>query len=203
MTIKPIASIDREIAIYHFRGLLQSLGYAWRGEPGMNAVASGKDTAERAVDAYLEFFAQHQDYVNFTTFPADGTTGMIAVTQIEFASMCVHHFLPYVGVAHVCYIPGKLICGLSKIVRVVMHYAHRPSVQEDLTSKIATFMWEQLKPKGVGVMIEAQHACIAIRGVCKPRHWTITCDTRGCFEESTVKNEFLSLIRGARGTQGA
>lgn len=149
----------------------------------------------RAVDALVEFLDKGEEHVDFTVFPSEGSTGMVAITHIQFASMCAHHVLPYVGLAHVGYIPDGKVCGLSKVVRVVDHYAHRLSIQEVLTSKIATFLWEQLEPKGVGVVIEAEHMCMAIRGVERPGHVTVTSDVRGCFEDVAVRSEFLGLVQ--------
>lgn len=197
MTIKRVAFIDAQTAVHHYREFLRAMGYDLE-DPSMSAEASGKDTATRAVRAYIEFFTKEQEYFPFTKFPNTDTQGMVVVTRIEFASMCAHHFLPYTGVAHVGYLPHESVCGLSKIVRVVDHYSHRPSIQESLTSKIATFLWEQLEPKGCGVVIEATHGCMSLRGVTRPGHMTVTSDVRGCFETPEVRAEFLSLIQQAK-----
>uniref|UniRef100_A0A6M3J1L3 GTP cyclohydrolase I n=1 Tax=viral metagenome TaxID=1070528 RepID=A0A6M3J1L3_9ZZZZ len=194
MTIKRTHPVDRLEAIAAYTDFLRAIGYEPEQIEGMCSGPSGRNTAVRAVDALLEFFEKEQEFFSFTTFPAEGARGMVAVTHIRFVSMCAHHILPFVGEAHVGYIPDKLVCGLSKIVRVVDHYAHRPSIQEILTDKIATFLWEQLQPKGVGVVVEAEHMCMAIRGVERPGHLTVTSDVRGDFEEVAVRNEFLSLV---------
>lgn len=198
MTIKPRRPICREEAIRAYRQFMEALGYDLESEPGFSSVASGKDTAVRAVDAFIEFLTRGQEHFQFTTFPADGTKGMVVITGIEFFSLCSHHMLLYNGVAHVGYLPDKRVCGLSKLVRAVDHYAFRPSIQEDLTSKIATFIEEQLEPKGCGVVIEATHGCMACRGVRRPHHRTVTADVRGVFEETAVRNEFHTLIQQSK-----
>lgn len=198
MTIKRAYEIDKAVAVWHFENFIRAMGYDMDNTPAMSAEASGKNTAERAVGAFVEFLTKEQEHFNFTMFPWSGPQEMIAVTHMEFSSLCVHHFLPYVGVAHVGYIPAKKVCGLSKIVRVVDHYAHRPSVQEELTAKVGTFLMEQLVPVGCGVVIEASHSCMSMRGVCRPGHITVTSDMRGCFETVEVRSEFLALIEGAR-----
>ena len=198
MTIKRVKPVNREKAIAHYRNFLKALGYDLMGDSAMNANASGKDTAQRAVEAYIEFFTKEQGQFHFTTFTNGDAKGMVVAAQIEFASFCAHHFLPYTGVAHVGYIPDNRVCGLSKIIRAVDHYSHRPSIQEDLTSRITKFMWEQLEPKGCGVVIAASHGCMSIRGVTRPGHVTVTSDVRGCFENAEIRAEFKALIAQAQ-----
>jgi len=196
MTIKPTLGIARGAAIKAYEDFLYALGYKIEEIPAMCSGPSGKNTAVRAADAMIEFLSKQQEPIDFTVFPVGrgDDPGMVTVTHIQFASICAHHCLPYVGYAHVGYLPWLSVCGISKIVRIVDHYAHRLSIQEDLTSKIATFMWEQLHPHGVGVMIEAEHMCMAIRGVERPGHLTVTSGFRGCFSKVAVRNEFMSLV---------
>ena len=199
MTIKTNLPVDRNKAVTAYREFLRALGYDPTTIPSMCDGPSGKDTAQRAADAYLEFLAKGEaESVSFTTFPASKTQGMVVLTNIEFYSLCAHHMLPYYGVVHVGYVPKGKVCGLSKLARVVDHYAYRPSIQEDLTSKIATFVMEQLEPHGCGVVIEATHLCMAMRGVEKSNHLTITSDARDSFQQTTVSNEFHSLVRQAK-----
>ena len=194
MTIKPTGSIDRRRALLAYSDFLWALGYDFLEIPSMSQEASGKDTATRHVDAMIEFLTKQQEHFDFTTFDAESVTGMVAITSVEFFSLCAHHVLPYIGRAHVGYLPDGKVCGLSKIVRVVDHYAHRLSIQETLTSKVATFIEEQLKPQGCGVVIEAQHLCMSLRGVERPGHLTVTSDMRGCFQEVAVRQEFMAMI---------
>lgn len=121
---------------------------------------------------------------------------MIIVKDIELYSLCEHHLLPFFGKAHVAYIPGKKIIGLSKIPRIVDMFSRRLQVQERLTTQIADAMQEVLNPLGVGVVIEAAHFCMMMRGVEKQNSKTITSATRGEFRENeATRKEFHSLLR--------
>lgn len=120
---------------------------------------------------------------------------MVLVKNIEFYSMCEHHFAPFFGVAHVGYIPDKKVTGLSKISRVVEGYARRFQVQERLTTQIAQAVNEVLEPKGVMVVLEAKHMCMCSRGVKKEQSSTITSAVHGLFHDNyNTRNEFLTLI---------
>ncbi len=119
---------------------------------------------------------------------------MVIVKDIEIYSMCEHHMVPFIGKAHVAYIPDKYITGLSKIARVVDIYARRLQVQERLTMQIKEAINDTLKPLGVAVVIEAQHLCMAMRGVQKQNSVTTTSDFVGAFERDKTRAEFLHLI---------
>lgn len=119
---------------------------------------------------------------------------MVIVKDIEIYSLCEHHMVPFIGKAHVAYIPDKFITGLSKIARVVDIYARRLQVQERLTMQIKDAINETLKPLGVAVVIEAQHLCMAMRGVQKQNSVTTTSDFVGAFERDKTRAEFLHLI---------
>lgn len=121
--------------------------------------------------------------------------GMVIVRDIQFWSHCEHHMVPFFGKAHVGYIPNKEVVGISKIARVVDAYARRLQIQERLTSQIADLLWNELKPQGVIVVMEAQHLCMKMRGVKNPCADTITSTVRGIFEEYPTRQEFLELIR--------
>ena len=125
---------------------------------------------------------------------------MVVVKDIEVYSLCEHHLLPFFGKCHVAYIPNKKVVGLSKIARLVNMYARRLQIQERLTSQIAETIQEHLNPQGVGVIIEARHLCMVMRGVEKQNSQAMTSHMLGVFRENQqTRDEFLSLIHGGRG----
>ena len=124
---------------------------------------------------------------------------MVLVTNIEFYSLCEHHMLPFYGVAHVAYIPKGKVVGLSKIPRIVDMFARRLQVQENMTRQIADVLFNCLKPEGVGVVVEANHMCMMMRGVEKDKAKMITSALLGSFKDDPkTRTEFLELIRSAR-----
>jgi GTP cyclohydrolase I len=124
---------------------------------------------------------------------------MVLVKDIEVYSMCEHHLLPFFGKCHVAYIPDKKVVGLSKIARLVNMYARRLQIQERLTSQIAKAIQEKLAPHGVGVIVEARHLCMVMRGVEKQNSIATTSAMLGAFRENKqTRDEFLSLIRGGK-----
>jgi GTP cyclohydrolase I len=131
------------------------------------------------------------------TFENDGTRDMVLVRDIPFYSLCEHHVLPFYGVAHVAYVPGDRIVGLSKFGRLVEAFARRLQVQERLTAQIADTLEDTLSPAGVIVVVEAQHLCMAMRGVQKPGALTLTSAVRGVFRtKPEARAEALSLMKG-------
>jgi len=121
---------------------------------------------------------------------------MVVVKDIELFSLCEHHLLPFFGKAHVAYIPQKKVIGLSKIPRLVNMFARRLQIQERLTSQIAQAIWQKISPEGVGVVIEARHLCMVMRGVEKQHSQAVTSAMLGSFrEDKQTRDEFLSLIR--------
>jgi GTP cyclohydrolase IA len=125
---------------------------------------------------------------------------MVVVKDIEVYSLCEHHLLPFFGKCHVAYIPDKKVVGLSKIARLVNMYARRLQIQERLTSEIAKAVEEKLSPQGVGVIVEARHLCMVMRGVEKQNSMAMTSAMLGVFRENKqTRDEFLSLVHGSRG----
>ena len=162
------------------------------GEDGWDD--SIEKTAERVLRFWMEYKPEDEYPFQFTTFPATQNQ-LIAVTDIEFSSLCAHHLLPYYGKAHVGYIPNAQMIGLSKIPRLVDHWAKRPSVQENLTANIAKELKSSLQAHGVAVVIEARHTCMACRGVRKHNGTMVTSEMRGVFlTAGGAKSEFLTLI---------
>lgn len=136
--------------------------------------------------------------IKWKTFDTD-QQDMIVVQDIAFTSLCNHHVVPFMGVAHIGYVPRKTIAGLSKFARVVRHFARQLQVQERLTAQIADYLEEQLEPRGVAVLVKAEHLCMAIRGVHAPGTFTTTSTMRGVFgdHDRTAKIEFMEIIRGS------
>ncbi len=152
-----------------------------------------RGTPGRMARAYAELFRPRPFHL--TTFPNDeGYDELVLARSIPVRSVCEHHLLPFVGAAHVGYLPGARILGLSKLARVVEHFACRPQVQERLTKQIGDWLWEHLDPKGVGVVIEAEHTCMTLRGVRANGSSTMTSTLRGLLrEDPRSRAEFLAL----------
>ena len=157
-----------------------------------------KDTPSRMARAYKEMFAGlYTDPAEVLSAKFDiGHEEMVLVKDIPMYSTCEHHLLPFHGVAHVAYIPGKdgKVTGLSKIARLVDGFARRPQVQERLTSQVADALVEALGVRGVIVVIEAEHLCMSMRGVRKPGSRTITSAVRGIMRNQATRSEAMSLI---------
>jgi GTP cyclohydrolase IA len=152
-------------------------------------------TPRRVAQAYAELLGPRR--FDLTTFPNDeGYDEMVIARGIPFSSLCEHHLLPFVGTAHVAYVPADRILGLSKMARVVEMFSRRLQVQERLTRQIASWLDEQLTPKGVGVVLEAEHMCMSIRGVRAPGTRTVTSAVHGIIRnDPRTRAEFLALAR--------
>ncbi|MHB1341427.1 MAG: GTP cyclohydrolase I FolE [Coriobacteriia bacterium] len=187
--------MDREKIEQGVRLILEGVGE----DPGREGLL---DTPRRVASMYEEIFAGlEQDPAEHfcVTFNEDHQE-MVLVRDIPLYSVCEHHLVPFMGRAHVAYIPGKhgRICGLSKLARVVDVFAKRPQVQERMTSQIADTIVTYLDPQGVMVVIEAEHLCMSMRGVQKSGAITTTSAVRGIFERNiATRAEAMSLIKGA------
>ena len=160
---------------------------------------SVRDTPRRIARMYDELLTPRP--FNPTTFPNDGGYDeLVVATEITFHSLCEHHLLPFVGVAHVGYLPGERIIGLSKLARVVELFARNLQVQERLTTQVAGWLDDHLKPKGVGVVLEAEHLCMSLRGVQKPGARTVTSALHGLVrDDPRTRQEFLAFTGRSRG----
>lgn len=160
------------------------------------------DTPRRIEKMYKELTRGYnqtaEQLINGAMFDVDYDE-MVVVTNIDFYSLCEHHMLPFFGVVHVGYIPKGKVVGLSKIPRIVDMYARRLQVQERMTAQIANVLQENLKPDGVGVVVEGYHMCMSMRGVEKEKAKMITSTLLGSFkEDQKTRSEFLELIRSER-----
>ena len=156
-----------------------------------------KDTASRVARMYGEFFqGLHEDPRTYLQVVFDEQHDeMVLVKDVPFHSMCEHHLLPFHGKVHAAYIPRGRVVGLSKIARVIEVFARRPQVQERMTSQIADLLIDELDAHGVGVVVEASHTCMTMRGVKKPGSLMVTSAMRGSFKSDlATRNEFMSLV---------
>ena len=148
----------------------------------------------RRYQGFLKEWEQN-DNLKFTVFENPGYDQLIILKDIDFSSLCSHHVLPFHGKAHVGYLPGEKICGISKLARVVDKFASRPQIQEKMTNEIADFIEEHLHPRGCMVVVEAGHDCMRIRGVKKPASTMVTSAVRGEFLRTpSLKDEFMRLV---------
>jgi GTP cyclohydrolase IA len=152
-----------------------------------------EETPRRVADAYAELLTPQP--FRATTFPNDhGYDELIVARAIPFHSLCMHHLLPFHGVAHIAYLPGARILGLSKLGRVVEFFSRDLQIQERLTTQIADWLQRELEPKGVGVVLEADHLCMSLRGVQKLGAKTVTSALRGLIrDDARTRQEFLAL----------
>jgi GTP cyclohydrolase I len=190
----PAPGVDRGRAERAVAELLDALGV----DSDTEAL---RETPRRVADTFAELL--RPEPFRATTFPNDGGYDeLVVVSDIAFSSLCEHHLLPFVGVAHVAYLPGERIVGLSKLPRLVEHRARRLQVQERLTSEVANWLERTLRPRGAGVVIEATHMCMSLRGVRQPGALTTTSALRGRLrEDARTRQEFFELI-GRRGAAG-
>jgi GTP cyclohydrolase I len=194
---------DVAAAQQHVRGILSFLGE----DPDREGLL---DTPARVVRAWGEHFSGYGkdpgEYLAKTFQEVEGYDELVLVSDIEVFSHCEHHMVPFVGKAHVAYVPDGRVVGLSKLARVVEVYAKRLQVQEKLTKQIADAIQAHLEPQGVAVIMQCQHFCMCYRGVKKPGSWTTTSKLHGLFlVDAAARMELFTLIGLRRGiaSQGA
>lgn len=191
MSKPPVSRSDAEAAV---RTLIE-----WAGDdPDREGLL---DTPARVARSYRELFAGYEveprAYLERTFEEVGGYDQLVVLKDIRFVSFCEHHMLPVVGVAHVGYLPTDRVVGISKLARVVRGYARRLQIQEKMTSEIASAIEEVLRPQGVGVVIEAEHSCMTMRGVDVPGASLTTSALRGVVrDDARTREEFLRLVRG-------
>jgi GTP cyclohydrolase IA len=169
----------------------------WAGDdPGREGL---RDTPSRVVRAYEEFFSGYEEdpegILRRTFEETDGYDEMVLLRDIRLESHCEHHLVPIIGKAHVAYLPGNRVVGISKLARVVEIYSRRLQIQEKLTVQIANAIQETLQPRGVAVVVEAAHQCMTTRGVRKPGVTMVTSRMLGAFRtNASTRREFMALI---------
>lgn len=188
-------------AMEHVRALLRYIG----DDPDREGL---KETPARFIRALGEHFRgyseQVEEHLSKTFGDVGGYDELVLVSDIEVYSHCEHHMVPFVGKAHVAYVPNGRVLGLSKIARVVDVFSKRLQVQEKLTTQIANALQDALTPQGVAVILQCQHFCMCYRGVRKPGSWTTTSKLHGLFlEDSAARMELLTLIGMHRQIGGA
>ena len=185
----PDRRVDLARATRAVSELLAALGVDCSGEGLV-------DTPARVASAYAELLSPEPFSV--TTFPNDeGYDELVLVRGIAFSSLCEHHLLPFAGVAHVGYLPADRLVGLSKLARVVAHFARRLQVQERLTTQVTDWLTSNLRPKGVGVVLEAEHSCMSLRGVRATGARTVTSSLSGLIrDDERTRAEFFALAGG-------
>jgi len=189
-----VVQVDRPRIARAVREILAAIGE----DPDREGL---RDTPDRVARMYAELFGGlHQDpRRHLRKFFKETCDEVVLVRDIKFTSMCEHHLLPFMGTAHVAYLPGERVIGLSKLARVVEEFARRPQVQERMTEEIADLLVEELQAKGVAVVIEAVHTCMTIRGVRKPGSVCVTSAMKGCFRtRASTRAELMTLIYGNR-----
>lgn len=159
------------------------------------------ETPRRVVESLIELTTPPE--FEFTTFEnTEGYTGMVLIRDIPFHSLCQHHLLPFRGVAHIGYLPGERLLGLSKIPRVLERFARDLQLQERLTQQVATFLHEHLMPRGVGVVMEAEHLCMSLRGVQTAGAKTVTSSFLGLLEtDHLMRSQFEAPAARQRGSE--
>lgn len=174
----------------HYREVLRLLGE----DPDREGLIKTPERMGRAMQFFTKGYHQDPHEMLRSAMFSEDYKQMVIVKNIEIYSLCEHHLVPFVGKAHVAYIPNGKITGLSKIARVVEAYARRLQVQERLTTQIKDCIQDTLDPLGVAVVIEAQHLCMAMRGVQKQNSMTTTSDFVGAFERKETREEFIHLL---------
>jgi GTP cyclohydrolase I len=182
-----------ERVAFAFRHFLESLGLDL-ADP--NLVGTDRRVA-RAFEEMLSGLRHAEP--ELSTFPnSKAHSGLVCVAEIPFYSICAHHFLPFFGQAHVGYVPGTRLLGLSKFARVVDFFARRPQIQEDLTEQVADLLDRRLAPAGLIVAMEGRHLCMEMRGISRPGVITKTMAVRGTMEDESLQHQFFSRLGASR-----
>ena len=183
--------MDKEKIIKGVKLILEGIG-EYTSRDGI------KDTPKRVADMYEEIFAgiEESEKDLLRSIKGESHDEMILIKDIHFYSVCEHHLLPFIGKAHIAYVPAGNIVGLSDLAKALEHFAKRPQVQERLTTQLADFIMKKIKPRGTMVVIDADHLCMSMRGIKKPGSRTVTSAVRGIFRtKPSTREEMLQLIK--------
>ena len=193
--ISPIHETESGLSEFSTQDLYRELIGRFNEDPNRDGLLATPSRVEKSM-AYLTqgYTMNPTQILRGALFDVDYDE-MVIVKDVEMYSLCEHHMLPFWGRVHVAYIPKGKVIGLSKIPRLVDVFARRLQVQERLTRQIADAIQEAIEPSGVGVVIEARHMCMMMRGVEKQQSTTVTSAMLGCFQEQPTRSEFLSLVR--------
>jgi len=172
------------------RELLRDIGE----DPNREGLQATPARVARSLEYLTRGYREDPRQVIGTALFTEEYSEMIIVRDIDFYSLCEHHLLPFYGRAHIAYVPDKHIVGISKVARMVECFARRLQVQERMTQQIASTLSEVLSPRGVGVVIRAEHMCMRMRGVEKPNSAVVTSALLGCFQAKETRQEFMNLI---------
>lgn len=194
-SIRPFVPEQTESVAEHIRRIIALLGE----DPSREGLRRTPERFEKALRFLTSGYRQDPETILNGAMFSVCYDEMVVVKDIEIYSLCEHHLLPFFGRCHVAYIPSKKVIGLSKIARLVNMYARRMQIQERLTNQVAKAIEEKLSPHGVGVIIEARHLCMVMRGVEKQQSSAVTSAMLGAFRENKqTRDEFLALVNGKR-----
>ena len=178
------------------KNIIEQLIYLAGDDPNREGLAG---TPLRVVRAYSELFSGYQNEPKdvMKTFDSNGYDQIVICKDIEFYSMCEHHMLPFAGKAHIAYIPGDKIIGLSKLARLLDIYARRLQIQERIADQVTAALMDHLQPQGAACVIEAEHFCMRMRGVSKQNSTMVTSSMKGVFmDKPAARAELMALIKG-------
>ena len=194
-SVAAIQAPEAGLAEYSTQELYRELLARFHEDPNRDGLLATPSRVEKAMDFLTRGYSMNPTQIlRGALFDVDYDE-MVIVKDVEMYSLCEHHMLPFFGRVHVAYIPNGKVIGLSKIPRLIEVFSRRLQVQERITRQIADAIQEAIEPRGVGVVVEARHMCMMMRGVEKQQSTTVTSAMVGCFREQQTRAEFLSLVR--------
>jgi len=198
-SVSAVQEAEPNLANFSTQELYRELLGRFHEDPDRDGLLSTPSRVEKSMNFLTEGYTMNPTQIlRGALFDVDYDE-MVIVKDVEMYSLCEHHMLPFFGRVHVAYIPNGKVIGLSKIPRLIEVFARRLQVQERVTRQIADAIQEAIEPRGVGVVIEARHMCMMMRGVEKQQSTTVTSAMVGCFREQQTRAEFLSLVRQSGG----